>query len=292
MSLNTLKTRVNYLGGNSLDRIKQQKLNSFHAALKEDYNSRIVHTPLGEDFYALINDDNTKPDYDKRYISIDYAAQLKPGDVFECVDDETHWMVYLQDLVEIAYFKAEIIRCRYQIKIDDTDYWIYFQGPTETTIRWNFKRSLNWNDLNFSGTVYIQKDEHTQEFFNRFDTLKIDGHTWQVKVVDTLTVPGIIELEVQEYFDSLTENLVEVHQVDSDNDIIGPQIVYPYETYKYNIENIVGEFSIDNNKATIISQNEGQCTIEILTGKKGSFNLIYTTTDEEIYTLPITILSL
>ena len=81
----------------------------------------MIHTPLGEDFYALINDDNTKPDYDKRYISIDYAAQLKPGDVFECVDDETHWMVYLQDLVEIAYFKAEIIRCRYQIKIDNID---------------------------------------------------------------------------------------------------------------------------------------------------------------------------
>ena len=150
MSLQTLKTRVNYLGGDNLNRIKYQKLRSFYAALRNDYNSRTILTPLGEEFQALINDDNTKSDYDKRYVSVDFAAELNPGDVFECIDDNTHWMIYLQDLVEIAYLKAEIIRCRYQLTIDDTDYWIYFQGPTETTIRWNFKRDLNWNDLNLS----------------------------------------------------------------------------------------------------------------------------------------------
>ena len=122
MSLETLKTRIDYLGGDSLNRIKQQKLKSFYAALKEDYNSRTILTPLGEEFQALINDDNTKSDYDKRYVSVDYAAQLRPGDVFECIDDQTHWMIYLQDLVEIAYFKAEIIRCRYQLTINNKNY--------------------------------------------------------------------------------------------------------------------------------------------------------------------------
>lgn len=122
MSLQTLKTRVNYLGGDNLNRIKYQKLRSFYAALRNDYNSRTILTPLGEEFQALINDDNTKSDYDKRYVSVDFAAELNPGDVFECIDDNTHWMIYLQDLVEIAYLKAEIIRCRYQLTIDDTDY--------------------------------------------------------------------------------------------------------------------------------------------------------------------------
>ena len=292
MSLQTLKTRVNYLGGDNLNRIKYQKLRSFYAALKNDYNSRTILTPLGEEFQALINDDNTKSDYDKRYVSVDFAAELNPGDVFECIDDNTHWMIYLQDLVEIAYLKAEIIRCRYQLTIDDTDYWIYFQGPTETTIRWNFKRDLNWNDLNLSGTVYIKKTEQTQDYFNRFTRLKIDGHTWQVKVVDTLTVPGIIELEVQEYFDSITEDLIEINHIDTQNEIIGPQQVYPYESYIYNIDNTAGEFSLDNNKAKIINQENGQCEIEIITGKKGKFNLIYTENDETQYILPITILSL
>ena len=292
MSLRTLQTRIDYLGGNNLDRIKQQKLKSFYAALQNDYNSRSILTPLGEEFQVLINDDNTKSDYDKRFVSVDFSAELEPGDVFECLDDNTHWMIYLQDLVEIAYFKSEIIRCRYQITIDDVDYWIYFQGPTETTVRWNFKRNLNWNDLNFSGTVYIKKDERTQKFFNRFTKLKIDGHTWQIKVVDTLTVPGIIELEVQEYFDSLTEDLVEINHIDVDNKIIGPQEVYPYENYIYQIDNIDGIFSIDDlTKANIIEQQNGECNIEIITGKKGKFNLTYTV-NEDKYILPITILSL
>jgi hypothetical protein len=52
-------------------------------------------------------------------------------------------MVYLQDLVEIAYLKAEILRCRYQITIEDQDYWIYFQGPVETAVRWNLKDNVN-----------------------------------------------------------------------------------------------------------------------------------------------------
>ncbi len=292
MSLETLKTRIDYLGGNNLDRIKQQKLKSFHAALKNDYNSRTILTSFGEEHQVLINDDNTKPDYDKRYVSADFEAKLSPGKVFECLDDNTHWMVYLQDLVEIAYFKSEIIRCRYQLTIDGTDYWIYFQGPTETVIRWNFKRSLNWNDLNFSGTVYIEKNEQTQDYFNRFTKLKIDGHTWQVKVVDTLTVPGIIELEIQEYFDSLTEDLIEVNHIDTDNEIVGLQEVYPYESYSYQIDNLTGVFSVDDStKAAIVDQQDGRCNIEIITSKKGKFNLIYTTEENE-YILPINILSL
>jgi hypothetical protein len=207
-------------------------------------------------------------------------------------------MVYLQDLVEIAYFKSEIIRCRYQLIIDDTVYWVYFQGPTETAVRWNLKDNVNWNDLNFSGTIYIQRNEQTLDYFNRFTKIKIDGHTWQVKVVDTLTVPGIIELEIGEYYDSITEDLIEINQVVDTNDshieyeITGQQEVYPYESYVYSILDTGGEFIVDNtNKAKIIEQEDGQCKIEIISGRRGNFNLIYIK-DELSYVLPITILSL
>ena len=122
MSLETLKTRIDYMGGNSINRIKKQKLKSFQSALTNDYNSRPILTPLGERFQALINDHNTKADYDKRYVSVVYEAGLQPGDVFECLDDNTHWMVYLQDLVEVAYLKSEIVRCRYQLEINEEKY--------------------------------------------------------------------------------------------------------------------------------------------------------------------------
>lgn len=46
MSVKTLASRLEYWGGDSLGRIKQQKLNGLRAALKNDYNSRMIKTPL------------------------------------------------------------------------------------------------------------------------------------------------------------------------------------------------------------------------------------------------------
>ena len=289
MSLETLKTRINYMGGDSWGRIKTQKFRSFQAALRNDYNSRPILTPLGEEGRALINDNNTKPDYDKRIISTDFAMNLQPGDVFECLDDNTHWMVYLQDLVEIAYLKAEIIRCRYQINIDGEDYWIYFQGPTETAVRWNLKRAITWNDLNFSGTVYIQKTKQTEEYFNRFTKLKIEGHTWQVKVRDMLTVPGIIELEVQEYYDSVSEDIAKVIRVDKESTIIGKQEVLPGDLIGYQIDssifNDVDSWNITGNDEVVIDeyQLDGQiCIVQINSNATGTFTISYGSASLEV----------
>jgi hypothetical protein len=44
-------------------------------------------------------------------------------------------MILLPDLVETAYLKAQIIRCRYELTVNGQRYRIYFQGPTETDIR-------------------------------------------------------------------------------------------------------------------------------------------------------------
>ena len=121
MSMNTLMTRLQYNGGDSLGRINKQKLRSFHAALKNDYNSRLIKTPNKVAHHALINTNNLKPDYDKKIISVDFAAKLEAGDVFEILDDHTKWMVYLPILTETAYLRAEIIRCRYTLEIDDEE---------------------------------------------------------------------------------------------------------------------------------------------------------------------------
>lgn len=355
MSLDTLKARIEHMGGDNLGRIKEQKLRSFHAALANDYNSRRIRIEKTDRVLpALINTDNLKADYDKKYLSVDFCADLNPGDTFECVDDGTHWMVYLPSLTEIAYLRTEIIRCRYQLRVNDTDYWIYFQGPTETALRWNLKRDFNWNDLNLSGTIYIENNEETKAYFDRFTKIKLDGHTWQVKVVDSITVPGILELEIQEYFDSPTDGLVEVqkvdgakitgksivrpgeitgYQVDTDHfdsllswsvtgndgvsierlqadgqacivkinenaqgyfavtygedaydvtidstvsEIQGKTEVYPYSINTYTIDKTDGQFTINNNSAKIISQENGVCEVEVISGKKGSFTLSYT----------------
>lgn len=358
MSLRTLSARLQYNGGDKLGRINLQKLRSLQAALKDDYQSRLIRTPKHMVWPCLINDDvaGLKPDYDKKIISVEYDAELEPGDVFECLDDGTHWMIYLPRLTETAYLRSSIIRCRYTMTIDDEEYWIYFQGPTETDLRWFIKRGININELNLSGTIYIKLNPQTRAFFERFTHIKVDGHIWEVQVTDSISVPGILEIEVQEYYDNSIAELPEIRrgagitendviigettvpqnsivgyyipkeylndtcewevignprvkitdimnngnmckvriydgavgsyiisygdyslnvQIDWQREyIIGPDKVAPYGFYTYKIKGENAVFSIDDAAvATILEQDGIQCKIEIITGRKGKFNL-------------------
>jgi len=367
MSRNSLAARLTALGGDQLGRINKQKLKSLQWALKNDYNSRLIKTPLHSAWPALITTDSggLKADYDKKFVSVEFDSGLESGDVFEVLADGTHWMIYLPVLTETAYFRSEIIRCRYTLEIDGTSYWVYFQGPTETDLRWFIKNAINVNELNLSGTIYIKLTPQTREFFKRFTHIKVDNHIWEVQVTDSISVPGILELEVQEYYDNPIAELPEIKKETEDSVIVGettvPQdteigyyipksylkkkyewkvtgnprvrilevlnngnmckvkvfdgavgsytisygdyslevnidwqreyikgsdIIYPYslETYKGK-----GTFSVDSDLVAIKSQDGTQCVIEVLTGRKGSFNLICTTDEGEVYTLPITI---
>lgn len=213
MSFRTLDARIHYLGGDAISRINKQKLYSLKQALKNSYQTRYIKTPNFSSWPCLINNNTAglKADYDKKYISIEFESGLEPGDTFEVLDDSTHWMVYLPVITETAYLRSEILRCRYTLDIEGTKYWIYFQGPTETDLRWNLKNNVNFNDLNLSGTIYIKNDEKTKRFFHRFTKIKVDGHVWEVQVTDSISVPGILELEVQEYYDNSIAELPHIY---------------------------------------------------------------------------------
>jgi len=283
MSLKTLSARLQYQGGNALGRINQQKLNSLRAALKNDYNSRLIKTPLCEAWPALINLNNLKPDYDKKILSVEYDAGLEAGDVFEILDDCTHWMVYLPILTETAYLRSEIIRCRYTIKIDDTEYWIYFQGPTETDIRWFQKRGININELNLSGTIFIKLNKQTREFFERFTHIKVDGHIWEVQVTDSISVPGILEVEVQEYYDNPIAELPEIKKTDDIESIIVGETLVPQDTtigYYIPKSYMKDSFSwsIEGNPRVEIKEimnNGNMCKVRIHDGAIGTYTIKY-----------------
>ena len=282
MSMNTLAARIQWMGGNAIGRINSQKLKSMRAALKNDYNSRMIETPLHAAWPVLINENNLKPDYDKKIVSVEYDSELEPGDVFKVLDDGTHWMVYLPFLTETAYLRAEIIRCRYILTIDDTTYWIYFQGPTETDIRWFIKRGINVNELNLSGTIFIKNNPQTRAFFDRFTHIKVDNHMWEVQVTDSISVPGVLELEVQEYYDNTIAELPEVINMSEQSNIVGQEIVkqdvtvgyfIPKEYYKDNIE-----WKVTGNPRVVITDivDEGQmCKVRVYPGAIGGYTVSY-----------------
>lgn len=287
MSIKTLAARMEYLGGNQIGRINQQKLRSLRWALKNSYNSRMIKTPLHAAWLCLINTNNLKADYDKEYISVEFDSGLEAGDTFECLDDGTHWMVYLPVITETAYLQSEIIRCRYTLEVNEKEYWIYFQGPTETDLRWFQKNQINVNELNLSGTIYIKNDENTKNYFKRFTRVKLDGHEWEVQVIDSITVPGIIELEVQEYYDNTIEELPKIRQhseveIDPKPTIIGETLVKPDTIVGYMIDaeyySPDNEWSVtDNPRVRIesIKDNGRICEVRIYAGTVKPFTLQY-----------------
>lgn len=77
-------------------------------------------------------------------------------------------------------------------------------------------------------------------------------------------------------------------------EILGPIEVYPYETYKYTIRGLNGDFVLNSPLARIIDETaDNECTVEIISGKKGKFVLEFQEhMSDRCYTLPITIKSL
>lgn len=284
MSLKTLSARIDYLGGDQLSRINKQKLQSFRAALKNDYNSRLIKTDKHASVPCIIKNNayGLKADYDKKYISVEFSAGLEAGDVFQCLDDNSRWMIYLPILTETAYLRSEIIRCDHSLNINGKEYFVYFQGPVETDIRWFIKNGINANELNKSGTVYIKKDDNTLSFFHRFTKIKINGHMWEVQVTDPISVPGILELELQEYYDNKEADLPQVKPSDKNQLIKGEKIVKQNTSVGYMVDDSIynpsTSWTIAGNDRVKIEEvlNNGQiCKVKIHEGAVGKFTLIY-----------------
>ena len=68
---------------------------------------------------ALINPNKLKQDYDDKIISVGYEHHFECGDIFEWKGTETYWLIYLQDLTELAYFRGDIRKCSHQINWED-----------------------------------------------------------------------------------------------------------------------------------------------------------------------------
>ena len=295
-----MKKRLEYLGGDTDGRNVKGKLKSMLAALRDSYQAEwITLNEYDEEkkvrWRCLINPDKLKEDYDQKEISIQFESNLKEGDVFLWDRTKTHWIVYLQEYNEEAYFRANIRRCDYQIDIEDNKYWVYMRGPMETTIQWRSKHNLNINELNYTAVMYITKNEETLSFFDRFKIIKWDGHNWIVNAVDRYSQKGIIEVVLNEHFDNeMEDNMIIPEIIEPDigtPHIKGSQFVEPYaENLLYVVKNANnGTFIVNSTKVKLNNVTESSCEISILTGKSHSFDLIYRRNGKDDIVLNITV---
>ena len=313
--LDNLKTRVKYYGVTTEDRMRTDKLRGLRTALFNSDQAETVVLNDGREFKCLINPSKVNKDEDIKLLSIPFKdiclnsdrkgktsegieeIGIKNGDVIQWKENQSYWLVYLQNLEEEAYFRGPLRRCRYELTIGENTYKIYFCGPSVKTMDWNSENQLYWNGLNYDAMLTITQNEETLKFFNRFTKVKINNENWIVEATDKISTEGIIDVYLKEDYSNTIEDENKVAPIEPDEPDIdsiyidGDVSVYPYDVKQYNIVNAEkGFWSIDNiKKARILSQSSSNCEIEIL-GNKGEFNLIYSADGQDDIILLIKIL--
>lgn len=226
-------TRLRQQGGNrQQERMIKDKRRSLDHAVWNSYQAAEVlrvDAEYRKPVRALINPNKLKQDYDDKILSIGYEYNFKCGDVFEWIGTGTHWLIYLQDMTELAYFRGDIRKCSYQIAWEDEDgihtTYAAIRGPVETKINFIQKHGISVDTPNHSLSILMPKNEYTMKYFKRYSKFYLQGDDtcWRVEATDWISTPGILEVVAVEYYSNETED-------DKDIGIVGgliPEIIDP-----------------------------------------------------------------
>ena len=301
-ALNSMAMRLRSQGGTAQqDRMIHDKRWSLDHALKYSYQAGKVKL-VGQNTIAqaLINPNKLKPDYDDKIISIGFEHGFQPGDVFEWMNTGTKWLIYLQDLTELAYFRGDIRKCSYEVSwIDENgeaqSTHLAIRGPVETDINFIQKNGISVDVPNHSLHILMPKNEHTLKYFRRYAKFYLKGLSrgdtpicWRVEGTDTISMPGILEITAVEYYANTTEDDIEnglvgglkVKPIESENNselIRGESFIKPKITYEYRfLHKDRYEWTIDQN-APIEVVEKGSNFIKIRWTKtySGQFTIKY-----------------
>lgn len=233
-SINGMAQRLNQHGGfPQQDRMIKDKRRTLDRAVLYSYQgAKVKKIENGQVARALINPDKLSMDYDNKMFSVGYEFNYKPGDVFHWLNTDTYWIVYLQDLTELAYFRGTIRRCRYTISWENENRDVIttqaaVRGPVETDIEFVQKNKTSVDIPNHSLNLILPKNNETLAYFKRYNKFYLKtleeneaNICWRIEGFDSISTPGIIEISAVEYYANETTD-------DLDNGIVGGLIVDP-----------------------------------------------------------------
>ena len=274
--------RLRQAGGNrQQERMIKDKRRSLDNAVWYSYQGAEVVKTDAENrkpVRALINPNKLKQDYDDKIISVGYEYDFVPGTVFEWLGTNTYWLVYLQDLTELAYFRGDIRKCSYEIKWEDEDGNLHqtyaaIRGPVETKINFIQKHGISVDSPNYSLNILMPKTEATLAYFKRYKKFYLQGDEtcWRVEATDWISTPGILEVIAVEYFANEDEDDIEagivgglIEEIENPNSekvdkILGETFIKVKKTYEYEFNGILkAEWSI-------VDKN---CPVELIPDKQ------------------------
>lgn len=256
--INNMTMRLRTQGGNpQQDRMIHDKRWSLDHATQYSYQAaKVKHIDKKEKCPALINPNKLKQDYDDKIISVGFEYGFEPGDVFEWMNTGSKWLIYLQDLTELAYFRGDIRKCRYEVSWNNEEgelckTYLAVRGPVETDINFIQKNGISVDVPNHSLNILMPKNKDTLKYFKRYAKFYLQGLEegdsqicWRVTGVDSISMPGILEITAVEYYANETEDDLEegivggliVEPIEPDNNsvlILGETFIKPKITYEY-----------------------------------------------------------
>ena len=299
--VNNQFVRLNHQGGNlQQNRMIKDKRRSLDRALVYSYQGadvRKIDSTSDDYVRALINPNKLKQDYDDKIISVGYEHHFECGDIFEWKGTETYWLIYLQDLTELAYFRGDIRKCSHQINWEDENgkhsTYAAIRGPVETKINYIQKHGISVDNPNYSLNILLPKTADTLSYFQRYnkfyladDELKV---CWRIEAIDWLSMPGVLEINAVEYYTNEFEDNLEDGTVGSlktepinpnnsfiEDTIVGETFIKPKREYEYEyIGNLVGKWSVKENYPIELIQDGKKVKLRWLNTYSGQFDLIY-----------------
>lgn len=299
--VNNQFVRLNHQGGNlQQNRMIKDKRRSLDRALVYSYQGadvRKIDSTSDDYVRALINPNKLKQDYDDKIISVGYEHHFECGDIFEWKGTETYWLIYLQDLTELAYFRGDIRKCSHQINWEDENgkhsTYAVIRGPVETKINYIQKHGISVDTPNYSLNILLPKTADTLSYFQRYnkfyladDELKV---CWRIEAIDWLSMPGILEINAVEYYANEFEDNLENGTVGTlktepinpnnsfiEDTIVGETFIKPKKEYEYEyIGNLVGKWSVKENYPIKLIQDGKKVKLRWLNTYSGQFDLIY-----------------
>ena len=293
--------RLKHQGGNlQQDRMIADKRRSLDRALQYSYqgaNVRKTTSEVKDTVRALINPNKLKQDYDDKIISIHYEHDFKCGDVFEWIGTDTFWLIYLQDLTELAYFRGDIRKCSHEISWEDEDglhkTYAAIRGPVETKINYIQKHGISVDTPNYSLNILMPKSESALKYFKRYNKFYLSSDElkvcWRVEATDWISMPGILEINAVEYYANETKDDIEngvvnglvAEPINPNTDfveevIVGESFIKPKLQYEYTyIGNVKGEWHVDSDLPIQLEPDGKSVKLRWLNTYSGEFDLYY-----------------
>lgn len=229
--IESLKTRLKQPA--QQDRMIADKRKTFDRAVLYSYQGAKVKA-IGDEveFRALMNPNRLQQDYDEKTISVGFESNFTVGTVFQWLNTKTMWLIYLQDLTELAYFKGDTRKCSHEIFWEDSNgtmrsTYVCLIGPQERSINSISKENISIDVPNYTLQMMLPKNKDTLEYFNRYSKFYLQGYgdssekiCWRVEAIDSISSPGILEVYANEYYSNVQED-------DVDEGIVGGLIAAP-----------------------------------------------------------------